>query len=214
MPGTADKAARRAELISAAQQVFAAQGVANTTVSDIVEAAGVAQGTFYLYFASKDDVLIAVAERVVAGIIETAEAALTSEASAVDQLRAFIDALGSFEDLPGAAELAELLHRPENRLLHDRLEERITPRLVPLMETIVARGEAEGVFEVADTRAAAWFVLGGLRGAELAGTPTSRMPEAMARATKLALRALGHEGGAAAGGEEAPESEESPGSAS
>lgn len=189
-----DRTERRAELVRAAERVFAEQGVAGATVSDIVKAAGVAQGTFYLYFDSKDDVLVAVAERVVTGLIATAESALDSDASAVTQLRAFIGALGSFGDDPAVAELAELLHRPENRLLHDRMEERITPRLVPLMETIVARGQAEGVFDVADTRAASWFVLGGLRGAELAGTPTAGMAEAMGRATELALRTLGYAG--------------------
>lgn len=193
------KAERRAELVAAAERVFTERGVANATVSDIVEAAGVAQGTFYLYFESKDDVLVAVAEAVVGEIIEVAESALDTEASAVDQLRAFIGALGGFEEDPAAVELAELLHRPENRLLHDRLEERMVPRLVPLMEAIVVRGRAEGSFDVTDPRAAAWFVLGGLRGAELAGTPPAEMPGALAAATGLALRALGHEGGGRGG---------------
>lgn len=44
---------RRAQLLDAAQQVFAAKGYHETKVSDIVAAAGVAQGTFYLYFDSK-----------------------------------------------------------------------------------------------------------------------------------------------------------------
>ena len=56
MPRTVDRTARRAELVSAASRVFAENGVANTAVSDIVKAAGVAQGTFYLYFESKSAV--------------------------------------------------------------------------------------------------------------------------------------------------------------
>ncbi len=152
-----------------------------------------AQGTFYLYFDSKDDVLVAVAERVVGEVIEAAEAALEGEASAVTQLRSFIAALGSFDGSPELMELAEVLHRPENRLLHDRLEERIVPRLVPLMDELVARGEAEGVFHVPDRHAAAWFVLGGLRGAELAETPVDRMAAALDAAVELALRVLGYE---------------------
>lgn len=194
MPRVVDKAARRRELARAAEAVFAERGVANTAVSDIVAEAGVAQGTFYLYFDSKDDVLVAVAERVMDGVMDAAEAAMEEGASAVRQLRAFIDALSRFDETPGAAELAEVLHRPENRLLHDRLEERMVPRLVPLMEGIVARGCAEGVFEVPDPRTAAWFVLGGLRGAEMAGTPTDRIPEVLAAALWLALQTLGYRG--------------------
>jgi len=191
MPRHVDREARRAQLVSAAAALMGEHGVANTPVSAIVEAAGVAQGTFYLYFDSKDDVLVAVAERVAEGVIEAAEAALDTDAPAEEQLRSFIDALAGFEQTPGAAELAEMLHRPENRLLHDRLEERMMPRLVPLMEAIVEQGVAEGAFDVADTDAAARFILGGLRGAELAGTPTTEMPRAMAAAAELALRALG-----------------------
>ena len=64
MPRVVDRTARRAELTSAAARVFAERGVANTAVSDIVKAAGVAQGTFYLYFDSKDDVVLAVVEQI------------------------------------------------------------------------------------------------------------------------------------------------------
>lgn len=192
MARVADKVARRAGLVDAAVAVFAEKG-ATASVRDITRTAGVAKGTFYLYFASKDDILVAVAERMVGGVIATAEAALDGDAPAVEQLRAFIQALAGFDDIPAAAEVAELIHRPENRLLHDRLEERIVPRLMPLMEAIVVRGVEEGAFAVADPHAAAWFVLGGLRGAELAGTPTEAIPRALETGAALALRALGVE---------------------
>jgi hypothetical protein len=63
---------------------------------------------------------------------------------------------------------------------------------MPLVEAIVEQGVVEGAFHVPDTRAAAWFVLGGLQSAELAGTPATEMPAALAAATQLALRALGY----------------------
>jgi AcrR family transcriptional regulator len=190
--GKRSKAARRAQLIEAAERAFAERGVENTTVSDIVGAAGVAQGTFYLYFDSKDHVLVAVAEGVVDRMVRVAEARLDGGASAAEQLRDFIGSLGDFERDRSAVELAETLHRSENRLLHDRLEEQLIPRLVPLMERIVERGRAEGVFRVSSSRAAAWFVLGGVRGAELAGTPPAEIPAALEAATELVLRALGY----------------------
>ena len=86
------------------------------------------------------------------------------------------------------------MHRPESRILHDRLAEDVTRRLVPLLEAIVEQGIAEGVFSVADTRAAAWFVLAGLQSVELAGTAIPEMPAALAKATEFALRALGYQG--------------------
>jgi AcrR family transcriptional regulator len=53
---------RRAELLKAAREVFAEKGFEPTTVSEIVSRAGVAQGTFYLYFPSKISVANALAD--------------------------------------------------------------------------------------------------------------------------------------------------------
>ena len=47
---------RRDQLVAAARRVFEKKGFARTSVSDIVKAAGVAQGTFYLYFKEKNDI--------------------------------------------------------------------------------------------------------------------------------------------------------------
>ena len=47
---------RRTDLIAAARERFAARGYHDTTVDDITRAAGVAKGTFYLYFAEKREV--------------------------------------------------------------------------------------------------------------------------------------------------------------
>jgi len=189
-----DPTARVDNLTSAAAALFAERGVANTAVSDIVREAGVAQGTFYLYFKTKDDVVLAVASRMVDGMVEAIEAAVhTSGVTAIDKFLALRDVLTTFDADPSSVELATFLHAPGNRALHDRLAEQLTPRLLPLVESIVTQGMSEGDFDVPDPRAAAWFVLGGLQSAELSGTPTTEMPAAIAAATVLALRALGHE---------------------
>ena len=54
---------RRNQLIDTALEVFAQKGFAETTVKELAEAAGVAQGLLYHYFKSKDDLLEAVIER-------------------------------------------------------------------------------------------------------------------------------------------------------
>ena len=52
------------ELLSAVEQVFRENGVDRTAVSDLMKRAGAAQGTFYNYYQSKDEVFAAVLERV------------------------------------------------------------------------------------------------------------------------------------------------------
>lgn len=61
---------RRDQLLDAAEQLFATKGLSETTVADISEAAGVAKGTFYLYFPSKDHALIALKERLCRSIVD------------------------------------------------------------------------------------------------------------------------------------------------
>jgi AcrR family transcriptional regulator len=189
----ADRSTRRAELASAATRVFAVKGVANTSVSDIVKAAGVAQGTFYLYFDSKDDVVVEVVDQLAEQMIDGVTAAVGRAGStAVEKLLALRDVLTAFEDDPGTVDLADFMHKPENRALHDRLAERFAPALIPLVESIVQQGVDEGTFDVPDVRSAAWFVMAGLQSVELSGTPAAQMPAAIDTATQLALRALGY----------------------
>ena len=55
-----DPEARKDELIEAAERLFLEKGYDNTAVGDIVRAVGVAQGTFYYHFKSKEDILGAI----------------------------------------------------------------------------------------------------------------------------------------------------------
>lgn len=58
----AARAQRRARLLESAREVFAQRGYHATSITDLVEAAGVARGTFYLYFESKHAIFIALVE--------------------------------------------------------------------------------------------------------------------------------------------------------
>jgi AcrR family transcriptional regulator len=64
---------KQEKIITAALQLFEQQGYHATKVSDIVREAGVAQGTFYLYFKSKEDLFRGIVESCLQEIIETME---------------------------------------------------------------------------------------------------------------------------------------------
>lgn len=66
---------KREKITQAAIEVFSSKGIEKTTVSEIVKKAGIAQGTFYLYFPSKLAVMPAIAEVMVNKMLE----GLTSE---------------------------------------------------------------------------------------------------------------------------------------
>ncbi len=57
------KAVRREEILDAARRVFTVKGFKGTTIADVAEAAGIALGTIYLYFPSKDDLFRGLSQR-------------------------------------------------------------------------------------------------------------------------------------------------------
>ena len=74
------KAARREEILAAARRVFATRGFRGTTIADIAEEAGIALGTIYLYYPSKEAVFAALNQRL-AELIAATVRAVAPEAS-------------------------------------------------------------------------------------------------------------------------------------
>ena len=66
---------KRTALLDAAEAVLVEQGLVGATVDQITARAGVAKGTFYLYFRSKDEVVGALQERLWDGLVEASVAA-------------------------------------------------------------------------------------------------------------------------------------------
>ncbi|MEV0246331.1 helix-turn-helix domain-containing protein [Nocardia sp. NPDC050712] len=87
---------RHRELLDAAARVFAARGYEDTTVAAITAEAGVARATLYVYFASKDEIFHALAERVRDDFLAAQEFESTGadpRAALVATIRAYADAV-------------------------------------------------------------------------------------------------------------------------
>ena len=70
---TKDSMVRMTEILDAAEELFYARGYHETAISDIVKSIGVAQGTFYYYFKSKDEILEALINRRISEFSHTLE---------------------------------------------------------------------------------------------------------------------------------------------
>lgn len=81
---------RTAELLEAARRLFAEKGFHATTVEDIAAAAGVAKGTVYLYYKSKQDVYWAALERGITDLQDQIKTRLEAEETPENKVRAFI----------------------------------------------------------------------------------------------------------------------------
>lgn len=78
---------KREAILRAATKVFAGKGYFNSKVADIAKEAGIADGTVYLYFKSKDEILHSVFDRAMAEFIEEGKRELAQFETAEDKLR-------------------------------------------------------------------------------------------------------------------------------
>jgi len=94
---------KREAILKAATQVFARNGFFQSQVADVARAAGVAAGTVYLYFRSKDDLLVSLFERTMREAIAEGRAALESVADPRERLTCIaqlhLERLGRDRDL-------------------------------------------------------------------------------------------------------------------
>ncbi|MFJ7934638.1 TetR family transcriptional regulator [Sporosarcina sp. NPDC096371] len=80
-------------IVHAAIQVFREQGIEKTKISDIVKAAGIAQGTFYLYFPSKLSLMPAIAEVMVEKTMTIVQASVQESATFSVKLEQLVEAI-------------------------------------------------------------------------------------------------------------------------
>src|SRR5580765_2147135 len=78
---------KREAILRAAVKVFAKKGYFNSKVADIAAAAGIADGTVYLYFKSKDEILHSVFDRAMGRFIADGKRELAELAKPEDRLR-------------------------------------------------------------------------------------------------------------------------------
>ncbi len=141
---------RRKELISAARQLFFTQGYDSTSVRDIVVAIGVAKGTFYYYFDTKEEILEAVVDEITEQTIAVMHAIVTNpDLSAIEKWQQAFQATASWkiEHRTEMVALLQMLNRPENLRLRVKIEEQAVAAATPEIAQIIAQGVREGVFE-------------------------------------------------------------------
>ncbi|MFZ0058866.1 MAG: TetR/AcrR family transcriptional regulator [Acidimicrobiales bacterium] len=184
---------RRDELLAAGERVFCARGVDKSTVEEVTAVAGVAKGTFYLYFHSKSDLLAALRQR----FAEDLAAAVAAQTEAEGQndwfgvLRQRLDATADTFFAQG------LRHEV---LFHGDAAERATEgeadwaqAIVGALSELTRAGSAAGAFAVSDpelTAVALFHALYGLLHHALHRTPGPDREEVLATAWQLVSRAL------------------------
>lgn len=141
---------RRDELLDIAQRLIAEVGYEAMSVESVTQAAGVAKGTFYHYFASKEDMLGQLLQRLMDGLFAYVGAQReAATGNAIDKLSAVLRASSEYKALqiPNYLSSASLF-RPENYTLRHRLFERWEQAVRSIVAPVVADGVTEGSFHV------------------------------------------------------------------
>jgi TetR/AcrR family fatty acid metabolism transcriptional regulator len=137
---------KRERILRAAIDVFAQSGYFNAKVSEIAKAAGVADGTIYLYFDSKEDLLISVFREHTRGYLQSLERDLANINRAEDRMRVTIrhhlQALGRDRALAIVWQV-ELRHSLKFMTLLSHQE---VADYLNILRTIVEQGQNDGIF--------------------------------------------------------------------
>lgn len=185
---------RREAIVAATVDVARRKGLASTTVRDVAAEMGTSSGLIHHYFGSMDEVLAAAFERVASQDLTASAAAMATATSPVEALRSFFTTYTP-ADKDWAFQLwldawAEAARRPAVRATSRRLN----LRWQGLLEDVIARGVASGVFRCEEPGAAAWRILSLLDGLALQvvahGTTITR-DQVQAWAVAAAERELG-----------------------
>lgn len=141
-----DADVRKNEILDAAQELFNMNGFDGTTISAIIEKAGIARGTVYYHFKSKEDVLDALIERHCERLLE--EAKQIAEDRNIPVMKRLIQTLlemnGDKDGTPGV--LTQQMHRPQNALMHQKTHQTMLEGIPPILMGIIEDGIKEGIF--------------------------------------------------------------------
>jgi AcrR family transcriptional regulator len=153
---------RRNEILDAAQLLFHQQGYDATSVNTIIGKLNVSKGTFYHYFASKEDLLDSLVDRFTVDIMRLIHEATRKEGlSALERLDAYFRVAGQHK--AANAEMIfmmlKALYRDENILLRHKTDFQIVRKSASEIADIIRQGVAEGVFDVGDPDDTAELIL-------------------------------------------------------
>ena len=137
---------KRERILDAAVRVFAKNGFHATRVSDVARAAGVADGTIYLYFVSKEALLVSLFEDRVEKLLSYTREELPKLRTAKERLRRIIELqLGLLEDEHELAEVMTVILRQSTKLLKEYAAPKFTAYL-DVIAKVVETGQASGEF--------------------------------------------------------------------
>lgn len=149
---------RRNEILDAAEELFGSKGFDGTSTNDILERVGIARGTLYYHFRSKEEILDAMIARMADRLIaDAAKVAGDRSMPLLERLPRTVLTLNVDSSL--GEEVMEQVHRPQNALLHQKMEDRLLRGVIPLIALLIEEGVGQGIFCTDYPREAAEMIM-------------------------------------------------------
>ena len=170
---------KKNNIIKIAAKLFSQKSFHDVTMDEIAEKVGVAKGTIYLYFSSKDNLYLEILEHTFGSIEALLEKEVNTASLAPEKLKKVLAIVIKFyrENI----DVLKILSRDETHLIqeHHDLTEKWRLRRIELYKKIINKGIKEGSFKTGNTELAA-LVLYGAVGAVMVFYDLEKSPEAIA----------------------------------
>lgn len=138
---------RKNEILDAADTLFGQKGFDGTSTNDILEKVGIARGTLYHHFKSKEDIMDALIDRYAVRLLDRAQAvALDKSIPVIERIIRVVMALNISGDGESSKEIMEHIHKPQNALMHQKIHKVIINGVPPILTDIIREGIEQGLF--------------------------------------------------------------------
>ncbi len=138
---------KHSKIISAATKVFAKKGFFTARISDIAKEAKVADGTIYLYFNNKYDILLSVFEEEVGKIFDKTNKLLSNEEDPVKMLEIYtIQHLTAMKRNKNLAEVIQIELRQTNKIIKDYRNNKFN-EYIGIIANIIIKGQKAGIYK-------------------------------------------------------------------
>ncbi|WMM25257.1 TetR/AcrR family transcriptional regulator [Tissierella sp. MB52-C2] len=136
---------RRNEILDTAERLFQVKGYGKCTINDILKDVGIAKGTFYYYFKSKEEVLEAIVSRYKEIIISRVEKVIEKDDISLEEKLMYTFMAMRIDDRVDSHMIDEL-HQTENALLHQKTLNQIVTAMAPILVKVIEEGIEKGVW--------------------------------------------------------------------